>query len=198
VDVTPGRRIAAGLALLAVAAVAGLGACGIPMDDQPREITDREVRQLVQPTTTTTEPAPDGAVTHTVSYFFVRDGALAEVDAEVDTQPTIGEAVELLLDGPSERQAGDGLTTSVPQGTELLAARQRGGVVTLNLSSDMRNIGSTSEKEAYAQLAYTALGANGANRIHFEIDGKRVAPPTDRGNIETVTAGSYDPPLNPR
>ena len=194
-DVTV-RRTGALLALL-VTLVAALGACGVPLDNNPREITDRDVRQLVAPTTTTTQPAPDGSA-RSVAYYFIRDGSLVEVDAKVDADPTIPKAVDLLLEGPSEDQANRGLTTSLPPGTELLAARQRGSTATLNLSSDMRNISSTSEKEAYAQLAYTVLGTDGVNRVHFEIDGKRVAPPTDKGNVETVTADSYEPPLNPR
>ena len=187
------RAVVVGLAAL----LGALVSCGIPLDDGPREITDRDVRELVRPTTTTTQPAPDGGVIRRVAYYFVRDGGLVEVEAQA-TDPTIGNAVDLLLDGPTEEQAADGLTTSLPPGTELLALRQRGSVVTLNLSSDLRNIGSTAETEAYAQLAYTVLGTDGVNRVHFEIDGKRVAPPTDRGNVETVTASSYDPPLNPR
>jgi spore germination protein GerM len=186
------------LVALVVTLVAALGACGVPMDKKPREITDRDVRRLVAPTTTTTQPAPDGAVSRSVPYYFIRDGSLVEVDAKVDADPTIPKAVDLLLEGPSEDQGNRGLTTSLPPGTELLAARQRGSTATLNLSSEMRTISSTSEKEAYAQLAYTVLGTDGVNRVHFEIDGKRVAPPTDKGNVETVTADSYDPPLNPR
>jgi len=190
------RRAAALLALLTTV-IGALGACGVPLDGEPREITDRDVRQLVAPTTTTTQPAPDGGVSRSVAYYFLRDGDLVEVDAMVEADPTIAKAVDLLLEGPSEDQGNRGLTTSLPPGTELLAARQRGGTATLNLSSDMGNISSTSEKEAYAQLAYTVLGTGDVNRVHFQIDGKRVAPPTDEGNVETVTADSYDPPLNP-
>ena len=178
----PPRSSPSSLTLVGLASPCG---CGVPLDSEPREITDRDVRQLVAPTTTTTQPATATGTRRERGLLLRPRRTPRRGRRQVDADPTIAKAVDLLLEGPSEDQRDRGLTDVAPPGHRAARrARSAAASATLNLSSDMSNIGSTAEKEAYAQLAYTVLGTDDVNQVRFEIDGKRVAPPTDEGNVD--------------
>jgi spore germination protein GerM len=105
-------------AVVAAAAVAvGSGACGIPGDGEPREITAEQAPLDLNPTTTT--PSEGGAE---LSLYFVNEGQLVPVERAAP-ENTMTAAVDALLAGPNEDDADhadvDQLTTRIPAETEL-------------------------------------------------------------------------------
>ncbi|MCU1352875.1 MAG: hypothetical protein JWM05_2084 [Acidimicrobiales bacterium] len=188
------RAAAAGVVVAAVAAL--LTGCGIPRDRAPHEISDKAVQDLVSPSTGPTTTAANGAARQSV--YFLRDGRLEEVRIRVDNVPTAEQALALLLAGPSDAQASQGFTSTIPPGTELLGVTLKAGVLRVNLSSEMNGVGGRGAKSAYAQLVFTSLSFRDVAKVRFFIDGKAVEASTDDGAIAEVGPSNYDPPLNPR
>ncbi|MCU1453332.1 MAG: hypothetical protein JWN46_1478 [Acidimicrobiales bacterium] len=191
-----GARARAGI-LVAVAIAALVAGCGIPRDSKPQVISDQAVRDLVSPSTaSTTTAAPNAGPRQSV--YFLRDGRLEEVLIRVDKGPSPDQGLALLLAGPNNAQAASGFTSAVPPGTELLGTKLKGGVLSVDLSSEMNGVGGRAAKSAYAQMVFTALSAQNVNRVRFSIAGKTVDASTDDGAITEVGPTNYKPPLNPR
>ena len=192
------RGGAAGRALTTVVlAIAVLTGCGIPRDRAPHVISDQAVRDLVSPTTAPTTTASPNAVPRQ-SVFLLRSGRLEEVLIRVNAPPTADEGLLLLLAGPSNAQSAAGYTSAVPPGTQLLGTRLKGGVLTVDLSSEMNGVGGRAAKSAYAQMVFTALSTPNIARVRFSIAGKPVDASTDDGAVTEVGPDNYKPPLNPR
>lgn len=184
-------RVAAALA--AVAVVVGLAACGVPVDDEPRAISQTTLRPAESVPSTI---APTGAPT--VSVYFLNDDRLQAVEYPVEGEVTLGKALGNVLAAPPEGGAS-GLRTAVPPGTQLRGAEvTEDGLATIDLSSEISDIGGTTQKEAFAQIVFTALGFDEVKRVGFSIDGRPIDAPTDDGNLSEVSADDYVPPLNPR
>ena len=103
--------------LVASGVAVGLGACGIPGDGEPREITAEQAPLDLNPTTTT--PSEGGAE---LMLYFVNEGQLVPVERAAP-ENTMTAAVDALLAGPNEDDADqaevDQLTTRIPAETEL-------------------------------------------------------------------------------
>ncbi|MGI8754599.1 MAG: GerMN domain-containing protein [Acidimicrobiales bacterium] len=183
------RRLA--LAGLAASMLATSAACGVPLDDEPRAITRTTLPADATPTTVT----PDGGPR--VSVYFVRKDHLVVQSYQVKGDATLAKAVGFALQGPAEGSQGD-LRSSVPPGTDLRSAKVIRGTARIDLTRQINDVAGTNQKEAFAQLVFTALQFPGVDRVRFQIEGANVDAPTDHGNQTVVTAGAYDPPLNPR
>lgn len=182
----PRPRRAPAAALVAVALV--LVGCGVPLDDEPRAIT-----RVTQPVETTPQTV-DSPTGQAVTVYFLNEGALEPARFSVEDEPTVDEALRFLLTSPPP----DGLQQRIPTGTTLRGVVRNGNQVTIDLSAEINDIGSPNQKEAFAQLVFTALELPGIDRVSFSIQGEPVKAPTDNANLDVVTAADYDPPLNPR
>ncbi len=176
------RAAVAGLAALLAA-----GACGVPLDDEPRAIT-----RVTQPPETTpqTAVAPTGQA---LTVYFLDEGSLAPALYDVEAEPTVEDALRFLLNTPPP----EGLISRIPPDTTLRGVIRDGSLVTIDLSSDIA-VGGPNEKEAFAQLVFTAVEFPGVDRVSFAIAGEGVRAPTDNANLDVVSARDYGPPLNPR
>lgn len=179
-------------AAFTAACLVGLAACGVPLDEKPRAISQTTV---TAPEPARTTIASSGAPTVTV-YFLTDDGLQAE-ELPVDGEITLGKALDYVLAAPPE-DTGVDLHTSVPPGTELRGVEVADGTATIDLSGEMNALNGSTQKEAFAQIVFTALGFDEVQRVRFLIDGKAIDAPTDDGNLDVVAADDYDPPLNPR
>lgn len=174
------------MSTVALGAALVLSACGIPLDDAPRAI-DRS---------TTTQPQANPIGTgngQTMLVYFFSDEQLVDQPVAADDTPTIDEAIKAVLGEPDPP-----LTTRIPAGTELLGFALEDRTAVIDLSDDIEAFTGPAQKEAYAQLVYTALASGEANAVRFKVAGKVVKAPTDDGNQELVTGDDYQPPLNPR
>ncbi|MCU1372178.1 MAG: Lipoprotein LpqB, GerMN domain protein [Ilumatobacteraceae bacterium] len=184
------RPIAASAVLAALAAgLLALAACGVPLDQEPRAIN----QTTIAPATTSVTIASPGDATVPV-YFLNRDTLQAQ-EQPVEGDITLGAALDAVLAPPDE--AGD-LRTAIPPGTALRGVEVADGLATIDLSSEINDIGGSAQKQAFAQIVFTALGFDEVQDVRFLIDGKAIDAPTDDGNLSVVSAANYDPPLNPR
>jgi spore germination protein GerM len=182
------------LALVVTGAVTTLVACGVPLDSKPRAIPQTTVSPDTQSVPPTTSASPTAQA---VSVYFLNDNHLEEVQYPVSGQPTLDAALAFVLAGPAKGSPA-GLTTAVPPGTELRGVTISDGEASIDLSTEINDISGENQKQAFAQLVFTALSYRGVGAVRFHIAGKAVDAPTDHGNLARVTADDYDAPLNPR
>ena len=176
--------------LLAVAAA--VGGCGVPLDSSPRVIprtTTVESGPGSQQQTPTTSGSPTA---RTISAYFLRDEGLQRVLYRVEGEPTLSGALAFVCSDPPEA-----LKTSIPTGTRILSAHLDGHVAIIDVTSAINDISGLPQKQAYAQMVFTALAFSGVSAVEFHVDGKAVDAPTDNGNRTQVTDSDYRGALNP-
>ncbi len=161
------------------------GACGVPIDQEPRAITPATRPVETSPTTTGSPTAPQ------VDVYFLDDDRLVARRFPADT---IAAALGLTLASPD----GDTAKTRIPPGTLLLDVVVTAGTATIDVSDPIMDIGGEPQKQAFAQLAFTAFAYPGVDRVRFKVAGADIEVPTDRGAQAEITAEDYDPPLRPR
>jgi spore germination protein GerM len=183
--------LAASAAVVAVA-VATLAACGVPLDSSPRPISRATTTAPQTPPTTAARPGAEE-----VGVYFLDEDRLVRQAYPVEGEPTLRQAIGFVLDNPAEGSPSN-LRTAIPPGTTLRNLSVAAGVATIDLTSEINDVSGPTQKQAFAQVVFTALDFSAVKEVRFRIDGKPVDAPTDDGNLALVDAGNYDPPLNPR
>jgi hypothetical protein len=81
-------------------------------------------------------------------------------------------ALTALLDGPTEDEAATGLSSTIPEGTELLGVEVSDGVAFVDLSREFETGGgSLSMMGRVAQVVYTATRFEGIDSVRFLLEG---------------------------
>ena len=176
----PRRRAAAAVvALLAALCLLAATSCGVPLDDEPRAVTSATQPQETTPTTS------DSPTAQEVSVYYLVGDSLEVTRYPVDGEPTLEAALQFLL---TVAPTGDA-KTRIPPGTSLRGLDVTGDVATIDLTPEIVNDTSgETQKQAFAQLAFTALASEGVTQVRFQVDGQEVEVPTDRANQRTITA----------
>jgi spore germination protein GerM len=194
--VTGGRRPAkgrlAGAALLLAALVAG---CAIQPDSTPRDIPPDDRGQL--------DPVSPGASEAAVGQsriFLVADqgtGGGQEILRTVlrDVEPPTPEAVlAALVAGPNRQELDSGMTSSVPQTTELHSARLVAATLNVDMSGEILELPGSALRLAVAQFVFTGSELDGVRTVRLLVDGQFRAWPDGRGELQTRPLSVYDYP----
>ena len=124
-------------------------------------------------TTTETETAP--TETASVAVYLLRDGKVTPVRRSVPATPAIARAaMTTLLDGPTEDERADGLSSAIPAGASLLGIALADGVATVDLDDSFVS-DAVSMEGAVAQVVATLTRFPTVERVAFRIDGEPVS-----------------------
>lgn len=171
--------------------VAVLTGCGVPIDDSPRAITNRPTDQSTDTLTTISTTGSDS-----VGAYFLRGDRLELVEFSVAEQPTLSAALNSLLNPPAT-SLSEGLLSAIPPGTRLNRLDVTNETATIDLTSEINDVSGQSQKEAFAQIVFTALEFEDVTSVRFLVDGQLIDAPTDDGNRPEVSAHNFGEPLNP-
>ena len=153
------RRLVTVLALGLV-----LVACGLPKDSSPRQIADDKVPfELLGPSTTTPNNNVSGGPS--VRLYFLDGTLLRAVDRSVptrDPQAVLNELVKGIIDSDG------GVTTAIPKDLQIVSVVDDGQTVVVTLNNSILNIGGAEQKNAFAQMVYTATDL-GTRAIRFRV-----------------------------
>ena len=134
------------------------------------------------PTTTTsvtTAPTPPSSVPATdvsAVVFFSRDGTVATAGRAVEPPAVAAGALEALLEGPDDFEAGLGMTSAIPLGTQLLGVTIEGGLATVDVSGAfLADLGDDTALRV-AQVVFTATQFPTVDRVTLQIES--VSAPT--------------------
>ena len=185
------RHIAGAAVACVTVCLLVLAACGVPIDREPQAIS-RSTTTTVTPTTSPSRGAREVAV------YFLQDEHLVVQSYPVSGRPTLAQAISFALQPPVEG-APASLRTAVPPDTRLLSASVSGTgtVASIDLGSGISSVNGQSQKEAFAQLVFTALKFGRVKQVQFSIEGKPVDAPTDGANKRRVSDADYGAPLHP-
>jgi len=173
-------------------------------------------------TTTTPVAGPDAPI---VVVYFLKDGMLVPVARDLSVLnvrplPDLGPlTVELLLYGPGAWDAAPlpdpvaaaeaELTTSIPEGTELLGLSVSPGVVTVDLAG-LQSESRPAPPEALAQIVFTLTMLYGVEDISFLVEGvphavvaetlalvPSTSPPAGGTTVDPVTRLTFEEFMSP-
>ncbi len=160
-----------------------LAACGLPKDRGPREIAPANVPfGLLGPTTTAQDNTSVQGGTDVTLYFV--DGAQLRPVTRSAQRRDVRLVLDQLVQGLGERDPL-GITTAIPKDTKVIDTSFEGSNLVVTLSNEMLNVQSTEQRNAFAQLVYTArdLGIPGVIFRVVDSNGnpQDVQPVTDSG-----------------
>ena len=188
-------------AVAAVACLLLLGACGVPVDEEPRALATENVPfgLLDPPTTSPTEGTggtlPSPQALQAVSVHLVdNDGFLVEVRRPVTEEPDVEAAVTSLLSPLTEAERNAGLGTAIASTTGLRGViGPEDGLVTIDLSSAVGDGSPDIVRVALAQLVFTATSVDGVELVLFQVDGEAREVPTGQGRstAEPLSRSDY-------
>jgi spore germination protein GerM len=153
-----------------------LGACGIPLDQEPR-LLDVEVPTEAADASSSRSDLPVNA-----KVYFVDDDRLVAVSRRIaDTAPTT--ALEALLRGPFTAEMELSIRSAIPAGTAVLGVAVSDFVATVDLSPEFTLVGGDEEILAVAQIVATASAVEGVDGVILAIDGTRRNAPVAEGRL---------------
>jgi hypothetical protein len=157
----------------AVLAAGLLVACG---DDEPEPGGPPTPPTGSTPATTPTPGETPGTETVELEVWFTQDADLFLAHREVPETQAVGKAaMEALLDGPNDLEAGVDVISIVPEGTELLGLSIEDGVATVDLSGEYESGGGSASMFArLAQVVYTLTQFPTVDGVRFELEGEPV------------------------
>jgi hypothetical protein len=189
--VVPAAVLAASLGFL-VASCSGNGqadsAGPIPTVPTATDGTSEEIPTTTEETTDTTGTEPSSSkVTYQV-WFENEDGLFVTYRTEPST-PRVGTAaMESLLDGPDSVEEDYGLSSAIPEETQLLGLSIADGIARVDLTSEFESGGDeASLNRRLAQVVYTLTQFPTVKGVLFSLDG-----------VQTCVPGWCDKPMTRR
>jgi hypothetical protein len=189
------------LAALALVTVLGLGACGLPQDRDPQNISlSADEKALLSEPSTTSSNAP--ARTRPEVLYFVEVGGQEGEDKLVPVTVQVRETsaadlpraiVEQLKSTPAERR--DDVRSFIPEGTQIESVRVEDGVATVNFANLGTSIELRGQRLATAQIVFTLTQLPNVERVRFETRGQAANAPIGNnessGPGEAISRGDY-------
>lgn len=177
--------------LLPLAAL--LSACGIATDDAPRDIPAARQVELGVDT-----DRPVGAATGTARIFLLTPQASGKaqslVPAARDVDETPNAVLVALLAGPNTVELAAQLRTAIPAGTEVLSSTLRGGILRVDVSSDLLQLSGEVLVGAIAQIVFTVAEIDGVRSVKILVDGEDQQWPAGNGELQEAPLTVYDYP----
>ena len=173
------RRWIAGL----LALTALLAACGIRAEGEPRDVAAEDVPFGLLDQNTTTTATPTGEVP--VDVFLVNsERRLVGVPRRAPSSDPVG-VMRALLQPVTEEESADGLTNSIPEGTEVLSvvSGTEPNTVVVNLSEEFFNIEGPVQVGAVAQVVWTVTALPDVRGVRFAFNNEIRPMPRGDGEI---------------
>ena len=126
------------------------------------------------------QPAPPASNTIKAKICFVAidsDGPVVrkEVSRNVAKDSPMGDALKMLLSGPSPTEEKTGCRSLIPAGTQLIHATVKNGIATLDFSEEFQfnQFGAEGSLAQLMQVVYTATNFNTVKGVQILIEGQK-------------------------
>jgi hypothetical protein len=126
-----------------------------------------------------------------VGVYFMKN-ELISVAGRLVATPNIDEALHSLLLGPTTAEAGDGVVTYIPEGTQLLNVKVVGATALIDVSNEFATGGgSLSMMGRIAEVVYTATSFSEVKQVTIRVGGVLVEQIGGEG-INVSDIGRFD------
>lgn len=170
--------------VLAVVVLLAVAACGIPTDSEPRLLADQA--------TSVPEVDTGGASDATLYFWDAEDEQASPVTRGIDPPVTAQAVLNSLLEGASEQDIAQGLTTNIPADTSGAVEVVREGTATVDMSASWGELNRPVVTYAYAQVVGTLCELDSIDGVTFRVDGEPIQAPTvNDGEKPVVTPADY-------
>lgn len=173
---------------LMIVAVVALAGCALDSDQSPRDITPAE-QPPAQPVGTVEPLATAGSV----RMFLVESEAtirLRSVARDVAESPAA--IIQALFVGPNDQEIGDQLRSAIPADTRLLGTRTSNGTLTIDVSTEITQLGGDELVAAVGQIVLTAGSLDGVTAVDLLVEGNRQQWPRASGELTAEPLTVYD------
>ncbi|MBQ4378335.1 MAG: GerMN domain-containing protein [Treponema sp.] len=160
-----------------------------PKKEEPAQKTEQKTEKKTVKTETVTqkpkaeekkaEPAPvSNTIKKKICFVAIdRDGPVVrkEVTRSVSKDSPMGDALNMLLAGPSSTEEKTGCRSLIPQGSRLLGASVKNGIATLNFSEEFQfnQFGAEGSLAQLMQVVYTATEFSTVKSVQILIEGQK-------------------------
>ena len=207
VRVRPRAAAVAALVTTLLAALALLGACGLPRSSSPVQVPPAEVPYGLLDATATASATPTATpgvlLASGTIYLADPQQQLVAVPVQIpDAQalPMLQTLLNRLADGPSDRERARGLVTDLAPGATIVLRSISDGTANIELQSAGQDPSPSKLPIAVGQIVLTATSIVGIDRVVFARDGAAVAVPGPSGGgltADPLVASDYETLLAP-
>lgn len=117
------------------------------------------------------------------AIYLTADRRLVRLVRSVSAYSGVEGSLEELSAGPTAAEADRGVRSALPPGSAALTALISDGVARVRLPASYGEVQGRSQVLAIAQIVYTLTSIDGITRVEFEIDGRPIDVPVDRGQL---------------
>jgi spore germination protein GerM len=175
---------------LALLALLGVAACGLPVSSPPHRIAPSTVPygllDLQQATPRATASGP------TVSVYLVDGDRLVARPRQITGLNEPAEALRSLLAGPTPAESRRGLVSDIPAQTRLYSLDLQGSIATVDLSPTFGTSGGSQQVLAVAQIVYTITASRYIDAVRFSVDGRPIEVPNGSGSLGSAARTRAD------
>jgi hypothetical protein len=205
VRVGPRAAAVAAVVTTLLAALALLGACGLPRSSSPVQVPPAEVPYGLLDSTASATPTATPGVLLAAGTIYLADPQqqLVAVPVQIpDAQalPMLQTLLNRLAVGPSDRERARGLVTDLAPGATIVVRSISDGTANIELQSAGQDPSPSKLPIAVGQIVLTATSIVGIDRVVFARDGVAVAVPGPSGGgltADPLVASDYETLLAP-
>ena len=150
-----------------------LGACGVPTEDRPEQVSTAAVPQ----TESYDDDRPGGP---RLTVYLVRGAELVPVQRRTSAVTT-AQALELLVEGPSRAEAAAGIRTALVPEVVAVSREPAEDTATVEVTRGFTGITGGNQLLAVAQIVFTLTEVPTVSDVRFTVEGVPVEVPTDEG-----------------
>ena len=180
------RLVGIGLLIVATAS------CSIDAEGSPRDIAKNDQGDL------RAFDQPAGAAIGSGRIYLLspevvgQQRRLQSVARDVGDAPI--DAINALFEGPNTAELQALLRSAIPPGTRVLDVTRNGGVLVVNLSSELQQLTGEALIDGVAEIVLTASEITGVSAVSIEVDGVPQQWPASSGELQSEPLTRYDFP----
>ncbi len=174
--------------LFAVVGLAALGGCGLPVDSSPQAIPAAQLPKALSETISNNffiSGHPPGAASVDI-YLVGPDEQLVATPRYMKPPLTAQKVLYALEAGPNATESYKGVTSSIPDGAELVADGVSGGVLTVLLDTTFGSLRPGQATFEFGQIVCSVTELQGINGVLFKYDGTAIRPLVGDGAISST------------
>ena len=187
-----------GLVALAVLVPLALAACGVPVGGSPVVIANNQLNPGALAPPSTTQQQGTSTYIYLVAASGVPTPEIRLVPPQLCTN--YEKLLTLLVQGPDPAEEDDGVTSAIPEGTQVLSVTPRNvgtkptsGPVTVDFNDSFGEVAGAEQVLAVEQIVHTIdVLAPATQSVLFEIDGQPIEVPVFNGAQVPRAVSSQD------